>query len=100
MNSATKRTGNVVLLRPSIEHFRETVTPETGQSTVQIAGGRGILNWLKAGVKALWGRDGTDRSPSGRDLKEMVLIYGSGDEPDRNEATSHREALRRCSGIQ
>ena len=100
MNSATKRAGNVVLLRRSIEHFRETVTPETGQNTAQVAGGKGILDWLMAGVKVLWGRDRTDKSPSGRDLKEMVLIYGSGHEPDRNEAASHREAHRRCLELQ
>ena len=99
MNNPTKRPNNAVSPQERREPFSETVTPETGQGPAQIAGRGAILHRLMAGVKVLWARNGTDKSP-GRDLEEMVLTYGGEAEPDRNDVPLAGKLSRTHLGYQ
>jgi hypothetical protein len=98
MNKTMKRANNIVSMHQRIEFVSEAVTPGAGQDTTRTSGWRALLGRLPAGVKALWARRGSDKSPlPGRDLQQMVLTYCSGDNPVQNKITSCTEAHRRCS---
>ncbi len=85
INDPTKRAGNAVSLHQGTGLRSVGGTPGSIQGAPQTAGRGGILYWLMAAAKVLWARNGTDKSPTGRGLKETVLTYGREAEPDRND---------------
>ncbi len=84
INDPTKRAGNAVSLHQRTELRSVDGTPGPRQCAQDIWS-RGYIVWLMAAVKVLWARSGTDKSPTGRGLKEMVLTHGREGEPDRND---------------